>query len=309
MKKQAEGTAPWDARSSSAVRRVLRAKTGAEVKATARPRRSARVGASIMLGVAALGIVIWQLRLRPTPQQSVLSPDDVVTKGIVEQGPGPQEGWGGTPEPHSDEIQPNAGRDLTAKNPTLAISPSSRSFGELRTQVFATRPALAEFKRLQEKVLRSAEENAAAMKLLSDPKLISEAQQDLRGSGERELDEAAQLRRMYQVDYLMACSAWKDNPERTRAIEAIKDAVMSEGLHEGAPENLRKSLAGDKIELYSALKQLDETESAKIRLWSRGRSLEPLLAHADRTALRSSRVSRTDVGGTSSVQDGNEVAQ
>ncbi|MFE8599343.1 hypothetical protein [Archangium violaceum] len=148
-------------------------------------------------------------------------------------------------------------------------------------QVNARRPQVVEFRKLANKALRSQEENARLRELLSDPRMLATAVEDLVGRKETQLDRDRQLQRNYQVDVLNAAMSWKENPAREAAVQAAMRAVAFDNLDPSLPKDLRKSFAGDKVELYAVLLRGDPARTEELRRAARGTRLEPLMRYGN----------------------------
>jgi hypothetical protein len=146
-------------------------------------------------------------------------------------------------------------------------------------RVRARRPQVVEFRKLASKALRSQEENARLRELLTDPRMLATAVEDLAGRKETQLDRTRQLQRNYQVDVLTAALSWKENPSREAAVQAAMKAVAFDNLDPSLPKDLRKSFAGDKVELYAILLRSEPTRTEELRRAAKGTRLEQLMQY------------------------------
>jgi hypothetical protein len=146
-------------------------------------------------------------------------------------------------------------------------------------RVRARRPRVVEFRKLANKALRSQEENVRLRELMSDPRMLATAVEDLAGRKETQLDRTRQLQRNYQVDVLNAAMSWKENPAREAAVRAAMKAVSFDNLDPSLPKDLRKSFAGDKVELYAVLLRGEPARTEELRRAAQGTRLEPLLRY------------------------------
>jgi hypothetical protein len=171
--------------------------------------------------------------------------------------------------PSSAHGAPAVGTNDEAAPVAAAASPEAARHTNRRValqhKVDATDPELGRFNTLAQKVIRTKEENAAFRALLANPAMIDRARADLEGKSEHGLDPVAELRRMNRVDFLATALAWKDNPQHDRARDTMLGIVRDEGFKGHPEEDLRKSLASDRIELVRAL-GLDDPASAHA-LW------------------------------------------
>jgi len=130
-----------------------------------------------------------------------------------------------------------------------------------RPPPLVTRPELQRAVVLGEKVLHSKKELQEYRRLLASTQLIQEGYQRLReiAPGE-EVEEA----RMQTIDFLNAALNWKQNPERERILKAIV-TVLEQPISElEAPLDVKRSKAGDAMELYSILFTHDPTRARDI---------------------------------------------
>lgn len=70
------------------------------------------------------------------------------------------------------------------------------------------------------------------------------------------------MERQKYVKFFIQSVMWAENPIRSKVIEAIKNVILSKNINETDSDDQRKSIAGDKIELYLALHKADP-ESAE----------------------------------------------
>ncbi|RKG97177.1 hypothetical protein D7V97_34610 [Corallococcus sp. CA053C] len=150
----------------------------------------------------------------------------------------------------------------------------------LRQRVMAENPDLARFRQLQRKVLRRAEETQALQALFNDSKVVDTAKRDLLAKGELRFTDEAQFRRLYQVEYLGMGVEWQDNPEREARFKDIEQLILANNIQPDMDLELRRSLAGDKVELFMILLHNDRPRAEALLLKTQGTRLAPLLENA-----------------------------
>ncbi|MES2504691.1 MAG: hypothetical protein V4534_07430 [Myxococcota bacterium] len=107
---------------------------------------------------------------------------------------------------------------------------------------------MLDFDHFRSKVLLSADEKARLNEILSDGSQISSSHEILKSFGSADSD------RIVAIDYLEKAVAWKQNPSRSLVLAVLKDILITDNLHKIADLDIRRSYAGDKIELYQLIK-------------------------------------------------------
>ena len=116
-------------------------------------------------------------------------------------------------------------------------------------------PLIQQMRGLKELVVATPEQHQQLARLLANPELIDDARTVLQARHTDSLREAEEWLRLAAVDTLDACLAWKDNPARHLAVRAAVDSLVADNLGRSLPEDLRRSLAGDKIELWAMVQR------------------------------------------------------
>ncbi|WNZ64070.1 hypothetical protein QEG98_10525 [Myxococcus sp. MxC21-1] len=144
----------------------------------------------------------------------------------------------------------------------------------------AANPDLAQFRHLQRKVLRKGDEQASLQSLFKDREVIDAAKADLLATGERTFSADAQFRRLYQVEFLGSALEWKDNPERPALLNDLEELLRADNLNPDMELELRRSLSGDKVELFMILLHNDRARAESMLQDLHGSRLGALLEHA-----------------------------
>lgn len=123
------------------------------------------------------------------------------------------------------------------------------------------RPEFQKAVNLGEKVLHTKKELAEFRTLLSSPALLKEGFQRLSDTSEKAEGPAAEVARMQTVDFLNAALTWKENPQRAQIVRDIV-ALLDRSIDDiKAPITLKRSLAGDAMELYFVLFKHEPTQA------------------------------------------------
>jgi len=149
-----------------------------------------------------------------------------------------------------------------------------------RPRMLEGHPDVAEFRAIEHKVLRSTAEKKQRQEMLSDITRIRHARDRLLATREGPLTREDELERLYRVEYLAATIEDPHNPALSEAFAAIKDVILAESNVDGIPLDLRRSLAGDRMELYMALLHDAPDQAAAIAAQAKGTALEPLIRYA-----------------------------
>jgi hypothetical protein len=142
------------------------------------------------------------------------------------------------------------------------------------------------YARLSAKALLSDREWRLFREQLSNPELIAEAKEelltppaeDLVAPGFPDLDQERE--RLHRVRYLAQAMGWAGNPSRGLAIAAASEVIKRDVTAVDAPLLLKKSIAGDQIELYRALAIADPNTASEIRAQVRGTHEQRLIDFA-----------------------------
>ena len=140
-------------------------------------------------------------------------------------------------------------------------------------------PHLAQYYRLEQKVLPSAEERNTLRGMFADQDLIQTIKEDLL-SPESTYSKEVEAKRMVAVEFLTDAVSWADNPAMGTVMDAIEGVVFAENIAADAPEDLAQSLAGDKMELYTQMLHRSPARAALLADHARGKSVEPFLTYS-----------------------------
>jgi hypothetical protein len=141
-------------------------------------------------------------------------------------------------------------------------------------------PGMAHYHWLVQKILPTEEHRRMRQEMLSDPELIQKARVELLTSSEADLTKSGEAKRMLYVEFLADACAWAENPEIEAVSEAIEDVLFAENITEETPVDLAKSLAGDKMDLYTQLLHTSPEQAAAIAENAHGRKVEALLMYS-----------------------------
>ncbi len=127
-----------------------------------------------------------------------------------------------------------------------------------------TKPQFQRAVVLGEKVLHTKKELGEYHALLASSTILQESQTRLLDLKESAHGAEAESARMQTVDYLNAALAWKENPQREGVIKAITQILDRPVSDLRAPLELKRSLAGDAMELYWVLYKHEPTRADDI---------------------------------------------
>ena len=129
------------------------------------------------------------------------------------------------------------------------------------------------------KVILSEEERRKQNEQLSDRRFMAAAASTLKNPV-TQFERRDELRRMKAVTYLAVAAHWTENPEREAIFSTIDEAIAQENIATVANERQKKSVAGDKIELFEILLRESPERAAKVEDRARGTWLSPILHYA-----------------------------
>lgn len=191
----------------------------------------------------------------------------------------------------SASAQTEARRTQSRKVPLLPVSEIVDDVSEyeglgdrttiqgIADMVLHSDPDLAAFRQLRRKALRTKDEQRRYHEMLQDRTRIAQAKLDLLEPDPTPSEEE-ELNRIYQVNYLASALAWEQNPERAYIVDSIREILFSPITSEPTPEQ-RKSLLGDRMELFQYLTVTDPKEASAIRDEVKGTPLEQVFFHAE----------------------------
>lgn len=117
---------------------------------------------------------------------------------------------------------------------------------------------------------------------------------DLLASTESAFSKESEGKRMLCVEFLTDAIAWSENPEIDLVREAIEDVLFAQNISEAMPEDLARSLAGDKVELFTQVLHASPEQASILADRARGKEVEPLLVYAKNTYVREINAMRAD---------------
>ena len=141
-------------------------------------------------------------------------------------------------------------------------------------------PDLAQFRLLQRKVLLKPEERESLQAIYRDPELLAAAKRALLAEGETVFSEDRQFQRLYRVEYVGMALEWQENPARDAVLREAKELILAKNIHNDQELELRRSLAGDKVELFMILLHNDRAGAEALLEQAKGTDLQKLLQYA-----------------------------
>jgi hypothetical protein len=140
-----------------------------------------------------------------------------------------------------------------------------------------------EYRNLASKALLTEKEKDSVKELLADRNLIESARDTLLDAGmhdQSRLDFEAERSRLHWVEFLSRSMGWTANPARDFAVQMTTEVVQRDVRALSLPNMVKRSLAGDQIELYQALEVASPSTAQALREDSMGGSNEQLIAYA-----------------------------
>lgn len=144
-------------------------------------------------------------------------------------------------------------------------------------QILKDNKRLGLFMNLHKAVLPGAQTREEYHKVLSDLAMMSAMADDLMDPGSGHPESAEYYRRLMEVDYFDAALSWKDNPQRQRALDLVRDIIAKDNFLGDQDVSRRQVLGGSKMELYRMLYEHDAPRVAELVAQARGTRMEPLI--------------------------------
>lgn len=143
---------------------------------------------------------------------------------------------------------------LSSGQPAAVSTPREAIMANLTGDPSADAPAalaaaMAHAVRLGSKALPTAKERAELRQAWSNPALVELAQATLLAEGDVRLSERHLGQRLAALDFLFAAARWGENPAADQVTLAAEALIARDLSQLEMPEDLRKSLAGDQIEM------------------------------------------------------------
>lgn len=154
-------------------------------------------------------------------------------------------------------------------------------------------PHLAQYYRLEQKVLPTEDERNKLRDMFSDVELIQAIKEDLL-TEESAYSKEAEAKRMVAVEFLTDAAAWDENPAMGAVMEAIEGVIFADNISSVTPEDLVQSLAGDKMELYTQMLHRSPDLAAVVAGHARGKDVEALLNYSKDWYEREMRAMKAD---------------
>jgi len=141
----------------------------------------------------------------------------------------------------------------------VRLTPMSPTRGPLERDLAQTQAVL-----LARKMIRTPQESEELQNLLSDPELSKAAITTLRTPESGVLSIEREDRRMEAVDLLTQMTQWKENPQRIRVLHEVSELLTESVSSASVEASIRKSLIGDRVELYVLLYRQDPSLAKRV---------------------------------------------
>jgi hypothetical protein len=153
------------------------------------------------------------------------------------------------------------------------------SLEQLKKSIHKEDERLALFSYYHERVLPDSVSRERFHELLSDSGMLAHVQRGLLFPGEKRETLRGNIKRLMQIDYLRDALSWKENPRREQILSAVKDMILEDNFLPEYGEDMRVSLAANKMELYELLYAQDPKRAEALVTEARGSRLEALMTH------------------------------
>lgn len=137
---------------------------------------------------------------------------------------------------------------------------------------------------IAEKALRLGSERIQFDAMLSDSGNLTVARDRLVQVPPAQLDETEEEERMKTVHFLTNALRFEANPARSKAVEAVRDVVLSTNYRATIDDRVRRSVVGDKIELFIALASHAPADAQALEWEARLSENQALLEYAAKLA-------------------------
>jgi hypothetical protein len=146
---------------------------------------------------------------------------------------------------------------------------------------------LKEISELSSKALLSEAEKVELLRQIVSDENIESSLKIVEAKGEKSYSESKEKARMFAISHLARVGVNVESEAKSKMIEQLEALLLTNNLDKGQiPEAaLRKSLAGDKVEIYQIIRSLEPERARRIVKESGGTDLEGILHYAEKKAI------------------------
>lgn len=159
-------------------------------------------------------------------------------------------------------LKPGASNPKSEEAKAVAVQNAEETATKTETH---TPEVFEPYLKLSKKVVPSSEEQEALRKEVSNPELIEKSREILLASDENTWALESQENRLHQVDFLLHALEWPENPARAQALRVVEEIVSRNVRELDQPYLVKKSLAGDQVELFQILRKAEPQLAEKIQ--------------------------------------------
>lgn len=172
--------------------------------------------------------------------------------------------------------------ETSSKEAQLESQKREKPFKSLKNKPRYWDPGFSKFQSIDRKALPSAEDIKSLKKMLSSAKLLKLSGEFLNDTSYLDkLDDNQERRRMLRINFLGKALHWENNPARDDVIEIFKEVILNESsIRKNMDLDLKKSLAGDKVELFWILKKYEPDAIENIMIEAHGKPTMKILKYA-----------------------------
>ena len=150
----------------------------------------------------------------------------------------------------------------TALNAQGSVIAVEHAYPSASAETTPSAVSLGRWNLLSHKAILADKESAEVGELLANGRLLGRATEALSYTPSQ---LAPARERIQWIIFLQSALARKNNPARDQVIATVSKIIRMDNLvREALPDSTLRSLAGDKIELYRALKKEDPLEAAEL---------------------------------------------
>ncbi|TKD03811.1 hypothetical protein [Polyangium fumosum] len=140
-------------------------------------------------------------------------------------------------------------------------------------------PALAEIYYFRQHVLLDPIEREQYHELLADEWMLDKVRKDLLHPPEIHETVQGNTKRLMEIDFLRDAVAWAENPSREEVLSTIEAMILADNYPDGMGMDMRISISGNKMELYSLLYEFAPERAAGLVDKARGTKVAQLVEY------------------------------
>lgn len=136
--------------------------------------------------------------------------------------------------------------------------------------------------KIKQKAIPTEQDKIDLGNLLSDDEIISKSFNIIK-TIDSKYSEYQEKDRIMAIKFIGQAMSWKDNPQRSFVLQGVSDYLSNNHTPKGAGLRTKKSVAGDRIELFLTLFDQDEYRAGEVLRQIAGTKSEKLFRYAIET--------------------------